>query len=59
MTAGSAEALEAGLATRAADLKEAVVTAWHVGAQPEDLAEDAEMDLDTIAAWLFHGGEGP
>ncbi|MBV9023736.1 MAG: hypothetical protein JO362_08055 [Streptomycetaceae bacterium] len=58
LTAGCAEALQAGLATRAAELKEAVVAAWRTGARPEDLAEDARMDLDAVRAWLLCAGEG-
>ncbi len=52
LTAASAEAREIGLATRAEDLRRAVVAAWRAGVSSEDLASDAGVELDAIESWV-------
>ncbi|MET8957266.1 hypothetical protein ACWEO4_44005 [Streptomyces sp. NPDC004393] len=52
LTAASAEAAEAGLETRAEELRSAVLAAWSIGVTPEDIAKDASVELSVIQEWL-------
>ncbi|MGW2650560.1 hypothetical protein ACWC2T_38160 [Streptomyces sp. NPDC001393] len=55
LMAASAEAAEAGLATRAEDLRRAVVAAWSAGVTPEVLALDAGVKVAVIDDWIGPG----
>jgi hypothetical protein len=52
MTAAPAEALVAGRATRAGDLRLAVLAAWCAGASREALARDARVKTGLIEEWI-------
>ncbi|MER6076006.1 hypothetical protein ABT187_46170 [Streptomyces sp. NPDC001817] len=57
LMAASAEAVEAGLATRAEELRRAVVAAWSAGVAPEVLALDAGVKVAVIDNWVGRGGD--
>ncbi|MFF3910185.1 hypothetical protein ACFYZJ_30385 [Streptomyces sp. NPDC001848] len=59
LTAASAEAAEVGLATRAEELRRAVLAAWSAGVAPEVLALDAGVEVDVIYGWVGGGGMNP
>ena len=52
LTAASAEAREIGLATRAEDLRRAVLAAWRAGVARGDLARDARVEIGVIDDWI-------
>jgi hypothetical protein len=52
LTAASAEAHEIGLATRADDLRRAVLAAWRAGVARGDLARDARVEVGVIDDWV-------
>ena len=55
LAAASAEAREIELATRAEDLRRAVLAAWRAGVSREDLARDAGVEVAVIDDWVGPG----
>ncbi|MFE8950295.1 hypothetical protein [Streptomyces sp. NPDC007856] len=54
LTAGSADAYRAGLATRAADLRRAALAAWITGIPEDIIAADGRLPVAVV-----HGGWRP
>ncbi|MFE9558808.1 hypothetical protein ACFYOD_35795 [Streptomyces sp. NPDC006703] len=52
LTAGSADALRVGLASRATTLRQAALAAWRSGIPPEVIAEDSRLPLATVLPWI-------
>lgn len=52
LTAASAEARKIGLATRAEDLRRAVLAGWCAGVARGDLARDARVETAVIDDWV-------
>ncbi|WP_405969240.1 hypothetical protein OG496_01755 [Streptomyces sp. NBC_00988] len=58
LVAGSAGALRAGLAARAASLRRATLTAWHAGIPPQVIAADARLSPGTVRRWIAAESHG-
>ncbi|MFE4335983.1 hypothetical protein ACFRQM_43470 [Streptomyces sp. NPDC056831] len=56
LMSASAKAVEAGLETRAEELRRAVLVAWSIGVAPKDIARDAGVEAGVIHEWVVPGG---
>ncbi|MEU0837230.1 hypothetical protein [Streptomyces sp. NPDC005969] len=52
LTAGSADALHTGLASRTNVLRQAALAAWHAGVPAELTADDGQLSLATVQQWI-------
>ncbi|MGW3953197.1 hypothetical protein ACWEKM_20285 [Streptomyces sp. NPDC004752] len=65
LVVGSADAYRAGLATRAAELRRAVLAAWLTGVPEHVIAADGGLSLAVVHAWISaetpppHSADGP
>ncbi|MEU7380498.1 MULTISPECIES: hypothetical protein [unclassified Streptomyces] len=59
LMAASGEAAEIGMETRAEELRRAVLVAWSTGVAPEDIAQDAGVELRVIRGWAVPGRTRP
>jgi hypothetical protein len=52
LVAASADSLRAGLASRAATLRQAALAAWRSGIPPQAIAEDSRLPLAIVLRWI-------
>ncbi|MFF3365264.1 hypothetical protein [Streptomyces misionensis] len=52
LTAGSAGAFRAGLATRTADLRRAALAAWVTGISEDIIAADGRLPVAVVHGWV-------